>query len=76
MRWHLLCITLIKNTMGHFKTFLLGMLTAYGIYYITKKGPDGKSILDDLLANPDDFIKNIAEYAKNDSIRIMKEVLR
>lgn len=62
--------------MGHFRSYLLGMLTAYGIYFITRKGPDGRSILDDLLEHPDRYIKRAGEGLLEDAARAVKEVVR
>ncbi len=61
--------------MGHFKTFLLGIFTAYGVYYVTRKGADGKSILDELLANPGDFMQKAKNYAVQDTVKLIKEEL-
>ena len=47
-----------KKLMGTIKTFLLGVGTAYAIYFITRKRIDGTSILDDLLDNPSLFMNN------------------
>jgi hypothetical protein len=59
--------------MINFKSFLLGMFTAYGIYYITKKEPDGKSILDDLLENPRDFMHKVKANALHDAAETIKD---
>jgi hypothetical protein len=59
--------------MGHFKSFLLGLFTAYGIYYITKKTSDGKSILDDLLANPAEFMQKVKDNVMHDAAQTIKD---
>lgn len=59
--------------MGTIKTFLLGAGTAYAIYYITKKRPDGTSILDDLLDNPSLFMNRAKDYAIDQAIQTVKE---
>lgn len=61
--------------MGHFKTFLFGLFTAYSIYYITKKGEDGRSILDELLANPSGFMHEAKDQAMRDTVRLIKDEL-
>jgi hypothetical protein len=62
--------------MTFFKTFLLGIGTAYGIYYITRKGPDGRSILDDLLDRPDVFIKHAKDGLMEEAAHLVKEVVK
>ncbi len=59
--------------MIHIKSFLLGVFAAYGIYYITKKEPEGKSILDELLENPGDFMHRVKDIAFHDVVQTIKE---
>jgi hypothetical protein len=61
--------------MGHFKTFLLGMAVAYGIYYITKKRENGTSLLDEMLDNPTEFVDRAKDYAIDEAIRTVKNKL-
>lgn len=61
--------------MGHFKSFALGLFTAYGIYYITRKGSDGRSILDELLADPGAFMRQAKDLAVQDTVHAIKEEL-
>jgi hypothetical protein len=61
--------------MGHFKTFLLGMAVAYGIYYLTKKRENGTSLMDEMLDNPSEFVDNAKNYAIDEAIRTVKEKL-
>jgi hypothetical protein len=56
-------MNLLKKNMGHFKTFLLGVGAAFAVYYLTRKDNEGKSILDDILENPDELIDKAKEYA-------------
>ena len=49
--------------MNHFKVFLLGVGTAFAVYYITRKNSEGKSILDEILDNPDELVDKAKEYA-------------
>ncbi|MDO3645249.1 YtxH domain-containing protein [Mucilaginibacter sp. L3T2-6] len=59
--------------MGTIKTFLLGVGTAYAVYYITKKRRDGTSILDDLLDNPSLFMNKAKDYAIAEAIHTVKD---
>jgi hypothetical protein len=61
--------------MGHFKSFMLGMLTAYGVYFITRKGPEGTSILDDLLENPAQYLRSAKEELLGDAAKVVKEII-
>jgi hypothetical protein len=58
--------------MGTIKTFLLGAGAAYAVYYITKKRPDGTSILDDLLDNPSLFMNMAKDYAIDEAVQTIK----
>lgn len=62
--------------MVHVKSFLFGMLTAYGIYYITRKGPDGRSVMDDLLDHPGLYIKRVENGLIADLARTVREIAR
>ena len=62
--------------MGHFKSFLLGMLTAYGVYYITRKGSDGRSILDDVLERPEKYLRQAKAGLIEDAAHVLKEIVR
>ena len=61
--------------MGTIKTFLLGVGTAYAVYYITRKQADGKSILDDLLDNPAVFMNKAKDYAIAEALHAVKKKL-
>lgn len=56
--------------MGTFKAYLLGLFSADGVYYITRKGSDGRSILDELLARPDEFLHQAKEDILADTARV------
>jgi hypothetical protein len=62
--------------MSHFKSFLLGLGVAYGVYYITRKGADGRSVLDELLENPKDFLDNAKRHAIADVVETVKENIK
>jgi hypothetical protein len=59
--------------MGHFKTFLLGVGVSFGVYYLTKKGPDGRSVLDDILDDPKAFMERAKDQAISDVVETVKE---
>jgi hypothetical protein len=61
--------------MGYFKTFLLGMGVAYGIYYITRKDDTGRSLLDELLEYPEKFAEQAKNYAVGETIKAVKSQL-
>jgi hypothetical protein len=58
--------------MGTIKTFLLGVGTAYAVYYMTRKRPDGTSILDDLLENPAFYLEKAKGFAMAETVRTVK----
>ncbi len=59
--------------MGHFKSFMLGIGVAFGAYYITRKDNKGKSLLNELLDNPRDFINKTKDYAIEQAIQKVEE---
>lgn len=61
--------------MGTFKAYLLGIISAYGVYYITRKGADGRSILDELLARPEEFMRQAKEEILAETARVVKDVV-
>ncbi len=42
---------------------------------ITRKGPDGRSILDELLADPKTFMRKAKDLALRDTVHAIKEEL-
>ena len=48
--------------MGLLKFIIVGAAVGYGINYITKKGPDGRSILDDIAENAPDWFDKAKKY--------------
>ena len=62
-----------KLPMSHFKTFMLGVGFAFGVYYITKKDENGVSMLDELLDNPSDFVDRAKKYAIEEAIVTVQE---
>ncbi len=59
--------------MSHFKSFLLGVGVSFGVYYLTKRGPDGRSVLDDILDNPREFAERAKDQAIADVVETVKE---
>jgi hypothetical protein len=59
--------------MGTIKAFLMGVGTAYVVYAITRKGPDGSSILDDVLNNPARYITKVKDYALEQAVDTVKK---
>jgi len=64
-----------NKTMGYIKTFVLGIATAYGIYYLTKKRPDGTSLLDDIKDNPSLFLNIAKNFAEDEAVDILKRTI-
>lgn len=52
------------------------MLTAYGVYYITRKGPDGRSVLDDLLERPEKYLRKAKAGMIEDAAHAVREIIR
>ena len=59
--------------MSHFKSFLLGIGVSFGIYYLTKRRPDGRSVLDEILDNPKEFAERARNQAIADIVEKVKE---
>jgi hypothetical protein len=49
--------------MGLLKFIVVGAAVGYGINYITKKGPDGRSILDDIADKAPGWFDDAKKYA-------------
>jgi hypothetical protein len=62
--------------MGHFKSFLLGVGVSFGVYYLTKKGTDGRSVLDDILDNPRAFAEKAKDYAVAEVVETIKKEIK
>lgn len=50
--------------MGLLKFLVVGAAVAYGINYVTKKGPDGKSVIDDLAENGPEWMDRVIKYGE------------
>jgi hypothetical protein len=61
--------------MSYFKSFMLGVGVSFAVYYLTKKGPDGRSVLEDILDNPKAFAEKAKEYAVAEVVHTVKEEL-
>jgi hypothetical protein len=51
--------------MGLLKFIIVGAAVGYGINYITKKGEDGRSIVDDLTENAPEWLEKAKQYAED-----------
>jgi len=51
--------------MGLLKFIIVGAAVGYGINYITKKGEDGRSILDDITENAPEWFDRAKQYAEH-----------
>jgi len=59
--------------MNHIKSFLLGVGVSFGVYYLTKRGADGRSVLDEILDNPKEFAERARNQAIADIVEKVKE---
>jgi hypothetical protein len=60
--------------MSLLKYIIVGAAVGYGINYITKKGPDGRSILDDITENAPDWFDKAKQYAEDAVEQVGKTV--
>ena len=51
--------------MGLLKFIIVVAAVGYGINYITKKGADGRSILDDITENAPEYFDKAKKYAED-----------
>jgi hypothetical protein len=51
--------------MGLLKYIIVGAAVGYGINYITKKGPNGRSILDDITDKAPEWFDKAKKYAED-----------
>lgn len=51
-------------TMRLLKYIIIGAAVGYGINYITKKGEDGRSILDDIAGKAPDWFDHAKQFAE------------
>ena len=47
--------------MAQLKAFLLGVGVSYTVYFLNKKRKDGRSIMDDLLENPQKIMSDVKQ---------------
>ncbi|RYG50773.1 MAG: YtxH domain-containing protein [Chitinophagaceae bacterium] len=59
--------------MNHLKSFLLGVGVSFSVYYLTKRRPGGRSILDDILENPHAFLDSAKDQVIADVVDTVKE---
>jgi hypothetical protein len=51
--------------MGLLKYIIAGAAVGYGIHLVTKKGPDGRSILDDITEKAPDWFDQAKKYTED-----------
>lgn len=51
--------------MSLFKLILVGAAVGYGINYLTKRGSDGRSVLDDITDNAPDWFDKAKKFAQD-----------
>jgi len=60
--------------MGLLKFIVVGAAVGYGINYITKKGADGRSILDDITDNAPEYFDKAKKYAEDAVEQVVQKV--
>ncbi len=60
--------------MGLLKFIIVGAAVGYGVNYITKKGEDGRSVLDDLTENAPEWLDQAKKYADDAIEQILGKV--
>lgn len=60
--------------MSLLKFIVVGAAVGYGINYITKKGPDGKSVLDDITENGPEWFEKTRKYAEDAIDQIVNDI--
>ena len=60
--------------MSLLKFIIVGAAVGYGINYITKKGPDGRSIIDDLAENAPGWFDKAKHYAEDTLAQVSQTV--
>jgi hypothetical protein len=61
--------------MGLLRFIVVGAAVGYGINYITKKGPDGRSILDDVTDKAPEWFDKAKKVAE-DAIEQVKQTIQ
>jgi len=51
--------------MSLFKLILVGAAVGYGINYLTKKGTNGRSVMDDITENAPDWLDQAKKFAQD-----------
>jgi hypothetical protein len=59
--------------MGLLKFIAVGAAIGYGINYITKKGPDGRSILDDITEDAPEWFDKAKKYAEDKVEQVVQQ---
>jgi hypothetical protein len=61
--------------MGTLKSFLLGVGVSFVVYYITRKGPEGISILDEILNDPSAIVDKAKKYAIIEGTEALRKII-
>jgi hypothetical protein len=59
--------------MGLLKFIAVGAAIGYGINYITKKGPDGRSILDDITEDAPQWFEKAKNFANEKVEQVVEQ---
>jgi hypothetical protein len=59
--------------MGLLKFIAVGAAIGYGINYITKKGPDGRSILDDITEDAPEWFDKAKKFAEDKVEQVVQQ---
>ena len=60
--------------MGLLKFIVVGAAVGYGVNYITKKGINGRSILDDFTEDAPEWFEKAKKYAEDTVDQVVKNV--
>ncbi len=60
--------------MSLIKFAIIGAAVGYGINYITRKGEDGRSVLDDITENAPEWFDKAKKYAEDTVEQVVKSV--
>ena len=59
--------------MGLLKFIAVGAAIGYGINYITKKGPNGRSVLDDITDDAPEWIEKVKKFAEDKIEQVVQQ---
>jgi len=59
--------------MGLLKFIIVGAAVGYGINYLTKKGADGRSVLDDITDSAPDWVDRAKKFAEDNIGQVVQQ---